>query len=51
MGSLKERYQLVDLGVNGRILIWALKKCDGVGWINLARDRAVVNTEMNARVP
>jgi len=39
VGSLKERDQLVDLGVNGRILTWALKKCDGVrmDWINLAR--------------
>jgi hypothetical protein len=38
VGSLKEIDQLVELGVNGRILTWILKICDGmVGWINLAR--------------
>jgi hypothetical protein len=53
VGSLKDRDQLVDLGVNGRLLTRAVKKYDrvGVGWINLARDgtkwRAVVNTIMN----
>lgn len=53
VGILKDRDQLVDLDVNGRLLTRALKKCDrvGVGWTNLARDgtkwRAVVNTIMN----
>jgi len=40
VGNLKERNQLVDLGVNGRILTWALNVMGWeVGWINLARGR------------
>jgi len=28
----KERVHLENLGVNGRILQWSLKKCDGKAW-------------------
>jgi hypothetical protein len=28
----KERVHLENIGVNGRILQWSLKKCDGKAW-------------------
>jgi hypothetical protein len=46
-----------DPGVNGRIILkWMFKKWDrGIDWIELAQDRdrrrALVNAEMNLRVP
>jgi hypothetical protein len=37
--NLKERDQLIDLGVDGTILTWTLKNMiGGVDWINLARN-------------
>jgi len=37
-GNLKERDQLEDLGIDGRIiLIWIFRKCNGcMDWIELA---------------
>jgi hypothetical protein len=39
VGSLKQTDQLVDLGVNGRILTRALKKCDRAGliWLGIGQ--------------
>jgi hypothetical protein len=36
-----ERYQLEDLGVDGRIILRGLKEMGwgGMGWIDLAQDR------------
>jgi hypothetical protein len=56
-GDLTERYHLVDLGVDVRMILkWAFRKGDrGMDWIDLARDRnrwrALVNAVMNIRVP
>jgi hypothetical protein len=57
-GNLRERVHLEDPGVDGRIILrWILRKWDrwGMDWIELAGDRdrrrALVNAEMNLRVP
>jgi hypothetical protein len=52
--SLKGKYHLQNLGVDGRIILsWIIRK--GVDWIYLAQDRdwwrAVVNTVMNLWTP
>jgi hypothetical protein len=54
--SQKERDQSEDLEVGEVIiLIWIFESADGMSWIHLAQDtgqrRALVNTEMNLRVP
>jgi hypothetical protein len=55
--NLKERGQLEDLGVDGKIILkWIFGKWNGViDWIHMTRDkdksRALVNAIMNLRVP
>jgi len=57
LGNLEGRDHLKDLGVDRRISKWVLKEleCKILAWIHLAQDRhqwrALVNTEMNLRVP
>ena len=57
VGNPKERSQLEEQGVDGKILLkWILKKWDGdIDCIDLAQDtdrwRALVNTIMSLRVP
>jgi hypothetical protein len=52
-GNLKERYHLVDAGVDGRIIQDV--GCEGTDWIELAQDRdwwrALVNAVLNLRIP
>jgi hypothetical protein len=56
-GNLRGRAYLVDLGVDGRIMLKRiLKKWDGgMDWIDLTKDRdrwrALVNAVLNLRVP
>jgi len=57
-GNLRERGQLGDPGIDGRIILrWIFRKWDvgSVDWIMLAQDRdrwrALVNAVMNIRVP
>jgi hypothetical protein len=56
-GNLRERDNLEDLGIDGRIILtWIFKKCyEGLEGIDVARykDRwwAVVNAVMNFRGP
>jgi hypothetical protein len=38
-GNLKERGHLENLGVNGRILQWALKKYEGKAWAGFSSVR------------
>jgi hypothetical protein len=56
-GNLRERYDLGDLGLDGRIIRkWILRKWDvgDMDWIELAEDRdrlrARLNAVMNLRV-
>ena len=47
-GNLKERCDLDDLGVDGKIILkWVLNNGDGVDRINLAQDRAVLNVRVS----
>jgi hypothetical protein len=39
VGRPEGRNHLEDLGVDGIILKWIFKKCDGMGWIDMAQDR------------
>jgi hypothetical protein len=54
---LRKKYQLGELGVDGRIILERiLKRLDGdMDWIDLAQNRdrwqVIVNTAMNPRVP
>ena len=57
-GNLRERDKCRDPEADGRIILrWIIRKwdVDGMGWIELARDRdrwrALVNAVMNIRVP
>jgi hypothetical protein len=56
-GSMRERSQLQDIGVNGRIILkWVFKKWDRVmDWIYLSQNRDKMRTPVNAvmkfRVP
>ena len=55
-GNLRERDHFEDPGLDGRILKWNFRKCDGgMDWIDLAQDmgrwRALVNVVMNFHVP
>jgi hypothetical protein len=57
VGNLREGDHLIDLGVDGRIILkWIFERLDwgGIDWIDLAQDkdrwRALVNTVMNLRV-
>jgi hypothetical protein len=57
VGNLRERDNLEDRGVDGRIIIrWIFKKWDGEGmdWIDVAQDRdrwrALVNAVINLGV-
>ena len=58
VGNLRERDQLGDLGLDGRIMLsWIFRKWDvgGMDWMDLAHDRdrwrALVNAVMNLRIP
>ena len=58
VGNLRERDQLGDLGLDGRIILrWIFRKwyVGGMDWIDLAQNRdrwqAVVNAVMNLQVP
>jgi hypothetical protein len=54
---LRKKYQLSDLGLDGRIILKRiLKRLDGgMDWIDLAQNRdrwqVIVNTVLNPRVP
>ena len=59
-GKPKEKYQLEDTGIDGRMILrWIFRKWDGGGggmcWIDLAQDRdrwrQLVNAVMNLWVP
>ena len=57
-GNLRERHNLEEPGIDGRIILgWSFQEvgCRGMDWIELAqvraRWRACVNTVMNIRVP
>jgi hypothetical protein len=54
-GNLKERDDLEDPGVDGRMMDIQEVGCEGMDWIDLARDRdlwwALVRAVMNLRVP
>jgi hypothetical protein len=57
-GNLRERDQLEEPGVDGRVILrWIFRKWEvgGMDWIDLAQDRerwrALVNAVMNLRVP
>ena len=41
VGKSERRYHLIDLGVDGRIILkWIMRKVDkDLKWINLAQDR------------
>jgi hypothetical protein len=57
-GNVRERDQLEDPGIHGRIILRSIfRKWDGGGmdWIELAQDKdrwwALVNAQINFRVP
>jgi hypothetical protein len=57
-GNLRERDQLEDPGIDGRIILrWIFRKCDvgDMDWIYLSQDRDrwrdILNVVINLRVP
>ena len=54
---MRERDNLEDLGVDGRILSWICRKWNvgGMDWIDLAQDgdrwQALVNAVINLQIP
>jgi hypothetical protein len=56
-GNLRERGDLKDIGINGRIMLKCIIKCNGGGmdWTDLAQDmerwQTLVTAVMNLRVP
>ena len=52
-GDLRERDNLKDLGIDGRLILkWTFRKCDGGGrnWIDMAEDRDRCHVLVNAVV-
>jgi hypothetical protein len=46
-GNLRERGHLIDLGIDGRIILkWIFKKWDWVKWSGLIRLRIVIGREV-----